>query len=432
MEDLGSVQNPNLAPSPHGLMSRVAVWLTIFYVLGGIALPIIYQIKHMRFHEGPPIFLYFVYFIIWSIPLHFLQHKAKNPRLQRTIATLVGDEHPVLFRDQPISLQRRSIRIEFAIASFFLVGGIVGAGLIHVIGDRGAGAPLPSYTLPALAGADPDKVPGYIRLDGTVARPALAVVQDYTIKNTRYRDYYMPRTAPNWTDASVVSVVELDNTFPDDTPDLEFAFNPPGPVEGQLEPVVLPQDIAAQFAQQGLKTATPVYLLTRKQLGGVVPGADIISECLIAAVGIVMALMFGGIGLFQKHSLDKRVIKFGQKEDRVGEDPDRFSLHTMATLGVPSRWLCYLLPYFALLELSKRILLALICWPALAINIVLIPLFPVEAVTFYLAMGVLADWLRGRKYRRGLDAWAPLQDGQQAYEARQTNKASFKRGKEGR
>lgn len=403
------VTQPKTAIFRHGLSQRVILWLAILYVVGGIALPIVYLSSHMRFHDGPPFFVYFLYFIVWSIPLHALSRReAKSVQLraaQHSLGTLGITPHPVLFQDQPISIQRRSIRIEFGIAAFFLAAGLSGAGLIHVIGSRGAGTTLRVYPMQELVAADPAKVPAYIRLEGGVAHPDLAGARDYTIKTSHYRDYYMPRTLPGWNSNDAVAVIELDNTFPDNPPDPDYAFNPPGAVEGELESVTLPRDMASAFGTLGWKTATPIYVLTRKRLGGVVPGADAIGEVMTALIGVLLAVMFGGIALFQKRLIDSRLVRFGQRGDHVGVDPDTYTPQAMATLGLPSRWLCHLVPHHALVQLSDHIVLALLFWPALAVNIALVPVFPITAIALYLALGIIADWIRGRRYRAGLKGW---------------------------
>lgn len=175
-----------------------------------------------------------------------------------------------------------------------LLAGGVGYALVVRIGSRGAGQPLPELTLRA-ATRPGATLPGYAKLVGAVARPEASWVHRHADRQTRYRDIYTPLTGPGWRPGDAVALLEEDRTVAgEDTA-------PHGPLEGSMARGALPGWMLGELRRRGVAVVDDPVVLTRRDLGGVTPGADMIGAALAAVFGVVFATLFSGISLAWLH-----------------------------------------------------------------------------------------------------------------------------------
>lgn len=136
----------------------------------------------------------------------------------------------------------------------------------------GAGRPLPKLDRARLVESGA-VLPPFARVVGLTDRPGAAWHVDRRIRQTRYRDAYVPLTQPSWRPGDEIDVVEKDALLPDDPPSRRNRFDPPGPREGALSRG-LPSWLAQAMRASGFRVAPNVVVLEREPLDGVVPGPD--------------------------------------------------------------------------------------------------------------------------------------------------------------
>jgi hypothetical protein len=221
--------------------------------------------------------------ILWYIPILIFDHlrAAQHPAIRaaqqffQTIsrrpmssgATIRGNRNNQDFGHRAMRMGNIMALVTFGL-------GVFGAGLIQIIGSEGAGQPIPQLTIAQLLAANPQTLPAYIHLTGATPHPELAWVNSYTIRNSNYADYYIPRTPPDWvsTNMAPVNVIELDMFGPDTSAD----------VEGELSVNSLDPWMPGLIAKMGWTVAPTVYVVkTNPDLNGVLPGPDRLSQSML-------------------------------------------------------------------------------------------------------------------------------------------------------
>ncbi len=178
-------------------------------------------------------------------------------------------------REAELARLRRARGIMATLALACVVVAVVAGWLSLLPGDQRPGSPLPVLTLPEVT--RPGAVlPDYARLAGAVPRPEWAWVHDYTIRTTRYRDTYVPLTAPDWQPGDPMTALQVDRR------DLRGV---PGSAEGALSRS-LPGWLLAAMREDGMPLVDAPLVFTRDILHGLVPEPD--------GIGLVMAVLFGG------------------------------------------------------------------------------------------------------------------------------------------
>ncbi len=170
-------------------------------------------------------------------------------------------------------------------AGLFLLAGGLGFGLVMEIGSRGEGMPLPELTLAALAEPHP-VLPAHARVAGATLRPEATWLYEYVIRRTLYRDAYIPLTGSGWQPGEPVAVLEEERTVAG-----EDAPPSAGPVEGGLARGGLPDWMMGELRRRGVAVVDDPVLLIRRDLGGVVPGADVVAAGPCVVLGVVLALL---------------------------------------------------------------------------------------------------------------------------------------------
>ncbi|MDE1900519.1 MAG: hypothetical protein KGI37_02600 [Alphaproteobacteria bacterium] len=298
-------------------MRRLASVLAALYCLSYFVAVIWIGCTHTAFYDSTTPFWALVGFVVWYLPLRYLRKKSWDgspcmQEAQKTVNAFLGSR-----MRQPATTTARNAaaaRLLFILALFFLLATVAGLWAIDTIGNRGAGRPLPVYTLDSLQEANPDDLPHYIRLNGTVAHPDLAWANHYHLRSgSGYIDYYMPRTAAGWVqdspDASgyaPVSLIELDNAFADDSDDPFYRLDPPGPVEGRLSIETMPDWMADEMRAKGWHITANVFLLKREDLSGTVPGVDPMTLYFVGAWGGLMSFVFALAGLLARRRMKRQ------------------------------------------------------------------------------------------------------------------------------
>ena len=187
-------------------------------------------------------------------------------------------------------------RAGFVAAALFLAAGGIGFVAIGRIGNRGAGQPLPELTL-AQATAPGATLPAYARLAGVTARPAFGWTHDHAVRQTRYRDRYIPLTGPSWRPGDLVMLLEQNGGAIDRSGVGDGLPEPAGAIEGSLAHNALPGWMVEEMRRSGMALAADPVVLHRQALGGVTPGADSIGAWFTAAGGVVLAALSGVVSL---------------------------------------------------------------------------------------------------------------------------------------
>ncbi len=166
---------------------------------------------------------------------------------------------------------RMALRLSLAIVALAVASGSLGL-LIARHGGPDAGRPLATLTRAQLL-APGAHLPRFARIVGVIAQPQAAWSFDSHVRQTHYRDTYIPLTDPSWRAGDLVEVLEKDALLPDDPPTDANRFDPPGPREGAVRAGLAPWLDQAMRAA-GLPLAAQVRVLERQPLHGVAPGPD--------------------------------------------------------------------------------------------------------------------------------------------------------------
>lgn len=189
-------------------------------------------------------------------------------------------------RDGQLARLRRTSRIMLALAlGCVAVAGILGA-LSMRPGEQRPGSPLPRLTVAELTAPDAT-LTGHAHVVDAVAQPDGAWVHDYTVRATRYRDTYIPLTAPGWRPGDPVTMLQMER---------RGLAGVPGPPEGSLSRGV-PGWMVGAMRQSGMALIDDPPVLTREVLNGVVPEPDGVGLILAVAFGGATGLTFGAIAL---------------------------------------------------------------------------------------------------------------------------------------
>ena len=191
----------------------------------------------------------------------------------------------------------RCAQLGLALSVLFPVAGGAAYVLTVAIGNRGAGSPLPELTLAALTQA---ALPGYARLTGAVPHPEARWVHDYTVRQTRYHTVYWPLTDPGWRPGDPVGLLEENSSVVGDGP-ASAGLAEPGPIEGRLERGALAGWMRSELRRTGVAVVGDPVVLVRRDLHGVVPGADMIGAGMAVLLGAWLGLFSLGISLAWLH-----------------------------------------------------------------------------------------------------------------------------------
>lgn len=192
------------------------------------------------------------------------------------------------------------------VAAVLLAATAAGNITIGRIANADAGRPLRQVVLGSSAPLLSADASPWVRILG--AHPLMDGVmqRDYSIRTSRYRDFYTPLVPDGWRSGMPVALVEMDQTFPDDHDPSEIA-DPPGAIEGELSAGGPRPDIAALFRRYGYAVDDTTVVLTRKQdLHGVIPGEDPFLAGFIWWMGgffVFMALLVAGLAERQRRRL---------------------------------------------------------------------------------------------------------------------------------
>lgn len=173
---------------------------------------------------------------------------------------------------QRIQMARRGRNFGLGMAAVCLILGFLASTWLRLSADADAGQPLTPVTL--ARGTPIDLGPASSWVHVTNAQPRLDTVleYDYTIRGHAYRDYYTPLLPPDWQTGDPVYLVEKDVTSPH-YHDASNSPDPAGPIEGDLTPNGLRQDIAKALRDEGYAVGPFTAVLRRNlDLDGKIPG----------------------------------------------------------------------------------------------------------------------------------------------------------------
>ncbi len=248
-----------------------------------------WQVRHWGYDN--PMLSFLPGFVVLAIPLVVLQLVSRR----RAGAVLRGAQERLYQPGPPISGPPSPERMAWALlrlarggliaAPLFLFAGGIGFGLVVLVGSRGAGARLPELTLIAVARAH-GELPGYARLVDAIRRPETTWLHEYAVRQTLYRDAYTPLTGAGWTNGDPVVVLEKRSAAAGEATD---ALSPV--MEGGLARGAVPGWMLIELRRRGVAVTDDPVVLTRRALGGVVPGADMVGAWLCAGLGGMFALL---------------------------------------------------------------------------------------------------------------------------------------------
>ncbi len=173
---------------------------------------------------------------------------------------------------QRIQMARRGRNFGLGMAAVCLTLGFIASTWLRLSADADAGQPLTPVTLSRSKPIDLGKASPWVRIMNGQPRLDSVLELDYSIRGHAYRDYYTPLLPPGWQTGDPVYLVEKDVTLPryhdaSDSPD------PAGPIEGDLTPNGLRQDIAKALSGEGYAVGPFTAVLRRNlNLGGKIPG----------------------------------------------------------------------------------------------------------------------------------------------------------------
>ena len=173
-----------------------------------------------------------------------------------------------------LAAARVALRVSLGATALAVIGG----GLGWMVSQRpgpDAGRPLPTLTRGQLL-APVGRPPPFARIVGVLDQRQAAWSYDRRVRQTRYRDVYIPLTEPSWRRGDPVDLLERDDLLPDDPPTERNRLDPPGPREGAMHTGLPPWMVEAMRAS-GLSVAADARVLEREPLHGVVPGPDWVS-----------------------------------------------------------------------------------------------------------------------------------------------------------
>ncbi len=238
-------------------------------------------------------------FAVLALPVVLLQLLPRRPEWPFLFGAQNAFSSPPgvpLSRPAPEYMARLLLRLArggFVVSALCLVAGGVGYVAVLGVGGRGAGQPLPRLSLADTMG---DLLPAYAVLTGVVPHPEASWVHDHAIRQTRYHDVYTPLTGPDWHPGDAVSLLEeRSHVMDDSTPSVDTDAG--GPVEGRLGRGTLPQWMVTELRRSGVAVVDDPVVLARRDLEGVVPGADMVGAILALVMGAVFALFSLGISL---------------------------------------------------------------------------------------------------------------------------------------
>ncbi|WP_459698264.1 hypothetical protein, partial [Acidisoma sp. C75] len=215
-------------------------------------------------------------------------------RSRREIAADAAERWETTDTAQRIAMARRGRNIGLGFFVGALALGFVLSTWLRLSADADAGKPLTAVTLSRAAPIDLGKASPWVRVMNGQPRLDSVIVLDYNIRGHAYRDYYTPLLPSGWQAGDPVFLVEKDVTIPR-YHDAEDSPDPAGPIEGELTPGGLRQDVARALRREGFDVGSFTAVLRRHlDLGGKIPGEA-------AGLDILIWLetgMFALIGLF--------------------------------------------------------------------------------------------------------------------------------------
>ena len=179
-----------------------------------------------------------------------------------------------------LATARIAQRVSLAAAALAMAAGGLGWTVSQRPGPD-AGKPLPILTRGQVLAAGA-RLPPFIRGVGGVDQRQAAWGYDHRVRQTRYRDVYIPLTDPSWRRGDPVDLLERDDLLPDDPPTERNRLDPPGAREGAVHAGVAPWLVQAMrrsglpvaASARVLSVATDARVLEREPLHGVAPGPD--------------------------------------------------------------------------------------------------------------------------------------------------------------
>lgn len=150
--------------------------------------------------------------------------------------------------------------------------------------------PLPEIPLARLANL-PAPLPAAARVTDAIPDLSARWNYDYRIRYDNHHDVYYPLRSPGSPATLSATVVEVDQTDPDDDVSRWNMVNAPGPREGALSDLDLWK--RAEMQRAGVKLAPHVILLTRQQLHGTMPSPEETLDVMMGLFGFVTFFMGG-------------------------------------------------------------------------------------------------------------------------------------------
>jgi hypothetical protein len=243
--------------------------------------------------ENPVLEAIPLYLLLLGLPymvVRKLPRRLDRPFLCGIQESIDPRREPVV-RPLPGAVRQRLVRLRNGalVACALLLGG--GAASFWICSHSGepAGRPLLQLTVEAVSSTTA-ALPPFARIVGAEAHRDRAWIWNHSVRQTRYRDYYIPLTAAGWQVGDPVTLVELDTLLPDDAPTDSNALEPAESREGAISRDAPGAWVIGEMRRQGLQVVDHPVLLERRHLRGVTPGPDMISAWLFLGMGTMLAL----------------------------------------------------------------------------------------------------------------------------------------------